>query len=150
MLAKDIMTWNPITVNAEAKIEEVSKILVEKKISGLPVVDDEDRLIGIISEKDMMAKAAELKIPFYVTLFESIIFLENPVRFNNELKKYTAYRVKDAMTTKVISVEENAPMAEVVELLQKKNINRLPVLRNHKVIGIITRNDVLKAINSTI
>jgi len=150
MLAKEIMTKNPIAVSPEDKIEEVTKILLENKISGVPVVDENHHVVGIVSEKDLMHKADELKIPFYVTLFDSIIFLENPIRFNNELKKYTAYLVKEAMTKNVISVNENAPLAEVVELLQKKNVNRLPVIRNDKLIGIITRNDVLKAINNTL
>ena len=147
MLAKDIMTKNPITTTPEAMIEDVIKTLVENKISGLPVVDENNHVVGIISEKDLMLKATELKIPFYVTLFDSIIFLENPVRFNNELKKYIANQVKDAMTKKVITVDVNAPMAEVVELIQKKKVNRLPVVNNDKLVGIITRNDVLKAIS---
>ena len=149
MFAKDIMTKDPVCVSPETKIEEVTKLLLQNKISGLPVVDENQNVVGVVSEKDLMVKATELKIPFYVTLLDSIIFLENPIRFNSELKKYTAYRVKDAMTTPVISVDENAPLAEVVELIQKKNVNRLPVIRNHKLIGIITRNDVLKAISST-
>lgn len=150
MLAKDIMTKDPITVHQDTKIAEVAKLLVEKRISGVPVIDDSEHLVGIISEKDMMAKAAELKIPFYVTLFDSIIFLENPIRFNSEIRKYTASQVKDAMTRKVIAVEENTPMAEVVDILQKKNINRVPVLRHQNIIGIITRSDVLKGISNTV
>ena len=67
------------------------------------------------------------------------------MRFNNNLKKYTASKVKDAMTTKVVSVDEDEPVTNIVKIMQDKKINRVPVLRHGKLIGIITRNDILKA-----
>lgn len=145
MLAKNIMTKDVITVRPEDKVERAAKILLENKISGIPVVDENNHLLGIITEKDLMIKASELKVPFYLTLFDSIIFLENPIRFNNDIKKYTASYVKEAMTHKVIAVEEDTPVSEVVDIMQKRRINRVPVLRHGKLIGIITRNDVLKS-----
>jgi CBS domain-containing protein len=146
MLAKNVMTKDVITVKPEEKVERVAKILVDNKISGIPVVDDHNHVIGIVTEKDLMIKAGELKVPFYVTLFDSIIFLENPIRFNNDIKKYTASQVKDVMTEKVISVEEDTPVQEVVAIMQRRKINRVPVVRHGKIIGIITRNDILKSL----
>jgi len=146
MLAKNVMTKDVITVKPEEKVEKVAKVLVDNKISGIPVVDEHNHVVGIVTEKDLMIKAGELKVPFYVTLFDSIIFLENPIRFNNDIKKYTASQVKDVMTTKVISVEEDTPVSEVVAIMQKRQINRVPVLRHGKIIGIITRNDILKSL----
>ena len=146
MLAKTIMTKDVIAVRPEEKVEKVVRILVDNKISGVPVVDEDNYVVGIITEKDLMIKASELKVPFYVTLFDSIIFLENPMRFNNDIKKYTAASVKEAMTAKVISVEEDTPVSEIVAIMQKRNINRVPVLRHGKLIGIITRNDILKSL----
>jgi CBS domain-containing protein len=145
MLAKTIMTKDVIAVRPEEKVEKVVSILVDNKISGVPVVDEHRHVVGIITEKDLMIKASELKVPFYVTLFDSIIFLENPMRFNNTIKKYTAALVKEAMTSKVISVEEDTPVSEIVDIMQKRKINRVPVLRHGKLIGIITRNDILKS-----
>jgi len=146
VLAREIMTREVITVGPEDKVEIAAKIMLDNKISGIPVVDENRRVIGVISEKDLIVKASELKVPFYLTLFDSIIFLENPVRFNNDIKKYTASKVKDAMTKEVVTVEENTPINKIVEIMQKKNINRVPVTRNHKLVGIVTRNDILKAL----
>jgi CBS domain-containing protein len=146
MLAKNIMTKDVITVRPEEKVEKVAQLLVENKISGIPVVDENNQVLGIVSEKDLMIRASEWKVPFYLTLFDSIIFLENPIRFNNNLKKYTALQVKDAMTTKVIVVEEDAPVSEVVEIMQKHKINRVPVVKHGRLIGIVTRNDILKSL----
>ena len=146
MLVKNVMTKDVLTVRPDEKVDKVARLLVENRISGVPVVDDQHRVVGIITEKDLMIKAKELKVPFYLTLFDSIIFLENPIRFNNDLKKYTATYVKEAMTSKVITVPEDCPLSEVVTLMQKKQINRVPVVRHGKLIGIVTRNDILKAI----
>ena len=146
MLVKNVMTKDVLTVRPDEKVDKVARLLVDNRISGVPVVDDQHRVVGIITEKDLMIKATELKVPFYLTLFDSIIFLENPIRFNNDLKKYTATYVKEAMTSKVITVPEDWPLNEVVTLMQKKQINRVPVVRHGKLIGIVTRNDILKAI----
>jgi len=146
MLAKDIMTKDVITVRPEDDVDKVAQLLLENKISGIPVVDENHRVIGMITEKDLMIKATELKVPFYLTLFDSIIFLENPIRLKNDLKKYTASQVKDAMTEKVHWVAEDTPVSEIAEMMQKENINRVPVLRHGKIIGIVTRNDILKSI----
>jgi CBS domain-containing protein len=149
MLARDIMTREVITAYPEERIEEVTRLMLENKISGMPVVDQHEKVVGMITEKDLMVKASELKVPFYVTLFDSIIFLENPLRFNNDLKKYTASRVKDVMSTKIHGVEEDTPVSKIVEIMQGRGINRLPVLRNGKLVGIITRNDILKSLVKT-
>ncbi|NLJ72668.1 MAG: CBS domain-containing protein [Syntrophomonadaceae bacterium] len=146
MLAKDIMTKEVVKVSPETKVEEVASLLIDNKISGIPVVDEHGKVIGVVTEKDLIIKASELKVPFYVTLFDSIIFLENPIRFNNDLKKYIASEVKDAMTKNVVVVEEDTPVTEVVTIMQKKKVNRIPVVKDGKLVGIITRNDVLKSI----
>lgn len=146
MLAKDIMTREVLIAHPDDSVDKVTHLMIDNKISGIPVVNVDDQVVGIITEKDLMVRAKELKVPFYVTLFDSIIFLENPIRFNNEVKKYTATKVKEAMTTKVVAVEEDTPVAEIVELMQHKRINRVPVTRHGKLVGIITRNDLLKAL----
>ncbi|MDD2372146.1 MAG: CBS domain-containing protein [Syntrophomonadaceae bacterium] len=146
MLAREIMSRDVITVIPEEKVDKAARILVDNKISGLPVVDADDHVVGIITEKDLIVRASELKVPFYLTLFDSIIFLDNPIRFNNDIKKYTASQVKDAMTRKVYVVEEDTPVSEIVEIMQKRAVNRVPVVRNDKLVGIITRNDILKTL----
>ncbi|HZJ85233.1 MAG TPA: CBS domain-containing protein [Syntrophomonadaceae bacterium] len=145
MLAKDIMTRDVITVSPETEVEKVASLLIDNKISGIPVVDKDNRVIGVVTEKDLIVKASELKVPFYITLFDSIIFLENPIRFNNNLKKYIASEVRDAMTTNVAIVDEETPVTEIVSIMQKKRVNRLPVVRDGKLVGIITRNDILRS-----
>lgn len=146
MLAKDIMTKEVFTAKLDDRVEDLARLMLEHKISGIPVIDANDNLVGIITEKDLMIRAKELRVPYHVTLLDSIIFLENPIRFNNEVKKYIATEVKDAMTRKVITVQEDTPVGKVVKIMQNKRINRVPVMRHKKMVGIITRNDILKAV----
>ncbi|MGI5912294.1 MAG: CBS domain-containing protein [Syntrophomonadaceae bacterium] len=146
MLAREIMTKEVITAKPDDNIDEVARILLENKISGIPVINAEKQVIGIISEKDLMIKASELKIPFYITLFDSIIFMENPIRFKEDIKRFTASQVKDVMNKKVIVVEEDTPVSQIVQIMQNKRINRVPVTRHGKLVGIISRNDILKTL----
>ncbi len=146
MNAGDIMTTEVITVKPGDKVEEVARLLVEKKISGVPVVDDEGKLVGVVSEKDLTIKSQDLRMPFFVTLFDSIIFLENPNRFKEDLRKYAGIKVSDIMTTKVVTVKEDAEITEIVNMMARKKVNRIPVLRDGKVVGIISRNDILKTL----
>jgi CBS-domain-containing membrane protein len=74
LLAKDIMTADVITVSPDEQVEVVARLLIDNKISGIPVVDSDQHILGIVTEKDLLIKASELKVPFYVTLFDSIIF----------------------------------------------------------------------------
>ncbi len=149
MLVKDVMTEDVLTVRADDMVDKAARMLVDNKISGLPVVDEQNHVLGIITENDLMIKAKEFRVPYYLTLFDSIIFLENPIRFNNDLKKYTALYVKEAMTRKVITVREDSTISDAVALMQKHRINRVPVVRHNQLIGIVTRNDILKAMVKT-
>lgn len=146
MIAKDVMTRDVITVSPHDKVENVARLLVDQKISGVPVVDENGHVVGIVTEKDLMIKAGDLRLPFYVTLFDSIIYLENPIKFSEKIKKYTAVKVKEIMTTKVITIDEDTPIPDIVDLMTKKNVNRVPVVRHNHLVGIITRNDILKAL----
>ena len=146
MIASDLMTKDVIMVKPEESVEKVVRLLIDNRISGIPVVDDDQRVLGIITERDLIIKAVDLKVPFYITLFDSIIFLENPIRFNNDLRKYTALLVKDAMTKNVIAVEADTPVSEIVQLMKRKNINRVPVVKDGRLVGIVTRNDILKCL----
>lgn len=146
MLAKDIMTREVITVRPDTSIEEAAKLMVDNKVSGLPVVDEEGKIVGIVTEKDLMVKASEFKIPFYITLFDSIIFLENPIKFNNHIRKYFASQVKEVMTARVVTVDEETPVPEVARIMQTEKVNRVPVTQNGVITGIITRNDILKSL----
>lgn len=146
MLARDIMTHQVVTVTPDMLVPEVAKLLLEHKISGVPVVNAEHELIGIVSEGDLISKKANLKTPPVLSLLGGFIYLESPNRFETELRKVTAVKVKDLMTKKVIAVSEDTPVSEVASIMVEKKINRVPVLRRKKLVGIITRADIVRSL----
>ncbi|MTI68170.1 MAG: CBS domain-containing protein [Firmicutes bacterium] len=147
MKAKDIMTSNVITVKADDTIENVTNLLLEHNISGVPVVDDEKKVIGIVSETDLIYKDKNINIPAYFPFLGGYILLESMKKFEKQLKKMAGYKVEDIMSEKVITINENKEIREVVNTMLNNNINRIPVVNDdEKVVGIIARSDVLRNI----
>lgn len=146
MKVKDVMTREVITLSPEVGIEEAAKQLRENKISGAPVVDG-DRIVGILSEADLMRLLEEESINL---VFPSPLeLIELPIKMHQQLKetikKLTASKVKDVMTREVITIGEEARIEEAARLMAKHGINRLPVVKDGKLVGIVTRADVIKA-----
>ena len=146
LLAKDIMVEKVITIGKDASIGELSDLLVNNKISGVPVVDSSGKILGIVTEADIIIKDADLHFPRYFKLLDGIIYLESFRKFKNNLKKYLGSRVEDIMTDKVKTVEEDAPVGDIASMMINNNVNRIPVVdKDKKVIGIITRRDIVKS-----
>jgi CBS domain-containing protein len=146
LLAKDVMVKKVITINKEASVAELSDLLIKNKISGVPVVNDDGRLVGIATEGDLIVRDADLHFPRYFKLLDSIIYLESLNKFKRNLKKYLGIKVEDVMTGKVKTVKEDTPVNEVANVMIRSNVNRVPVLdSNGNMVGIITRADIVKS-----
>lgn len=145
MLAKDIMTREVISVKSQDLVEDVIKILMEKNISGVPVVDDEEHVIGIVTEGDLIYRSKKLRIPTFFSILDGYVFLESTKTIEKQLKKMVGYRVEDVMTTEVITVEEDQTVEDVATLMTKEKINRVPVVANDRLVGIISRRDIIRS-----
>jgi len=145
-VVKDIMVKEVIAIQKDASVEELSKLLIENKISGVPVVDDKGKLVGIATEGDLIIKDADLHFPRYFKLLDSIIYLESLNKFKKNLKKYLGTKVEDIMTSGIKTVKENAPVSEAANLMIKYNVNRLPVMdEKGDMTGIVTRADIVRS-----
>lgn len=143
---KDIMVTEVITIRDDASVEELSQLLLEKKISGVPVVDGNGRLAGVATEGDLIIKDSDLHFPRYFKLLDGIIYLESLNKFKSNLKKYLGTRVADVMTKDVRTVKEDTPVNEAANLMIRYNINRLPVMDDQgNLAGIVTRADIVKS-----
>ena len=143
---KDIMVKEVIAIQMDASVEELSSLLVENKISGVPVVDKASKLVGIATEGDLIIKDSDLHFPRYFKLLDSIIYLESLNKFKTSLKKYLGTKVEDVMTSDVKTVKEDMPVSEAANLMIKYNINRLPVLDSQdNMTGIVTRADIVRS-----
>lgn len=143
LLAKDIMTKKVITISKDATLAELAKLLIKNKISGVPIVDKKEELVGIVTEADIIVKESNLPFP----LSFSFAFLESYESYTKSTKEYLETRVKEVMSTNVKTAREDMPISKVVNIMINNNINRLPILNNDgKLTGIITRADIIKSI----
>ena len=141
----EVMTREPITVKAETPLREAIKILAEKGISGLPVVDDAGHLIGIISETDLMWQQAGVTPPAYFVIFDSVIYLKNPVEYERELHKALGQTVGEVMNEKPITISPDKPLREAAKIMRDRKIHRLPVVDDsEQIIGILSLSDIIR------
>lgn len=149
MTAADFMTRDVITVNHRSTVEELARLLIEHKISGVPVVDDDRKLVGIVTENDLINKNKRLHIPTVIRLFDAYVVLGSG-RTEEEIKKMVAVNVEEICSKDVITVQEDATLQEVATLMSEKNIHTLPVLNDDKIVGIIGKEDVVKAMTGNV
>ena len=146
LTAKEIMNKKVITIKKDASIKELSELLVNNKISGVPVLDENSSLVGIVSEGDIIVQNSDLHFPRYFKLLDAIIYLESLNKFKRSLQKHLATKVEDIMTVKVKTAGEDTPINEIADIMLDNRVNRLPVMdKNNKLVGIITRADIVKS-----
>jgi CBS domain-containing protein len=145
--ARDIMTSPAITVKPDLGVKELVALFTEKRIGGAPVVDDDGRLVGMVTEGDLMAMDADIALPHYFEIFDSIIYLESEKKFRERVEKAAAANVEQLMTDgdKVKTIGPDAPARTAATLMSKHRFDRVPVVDDDgRVVGIVSRHDVMK------
>ncbi len=144
MKAKDIMTTNVITVNQSAPIPLIAKILVENSISGVPVVDNENNLVGMVSEGDLLRKETNPRLPDHINILGAFIYYNGVERYHDDLKKLMAEQAEAIMTEDVITIDPDTEIAQIGKLMLENGIKRLPVVQDGKLVGLVSRRDMIK------
>jgi CBS domain-containing protein len=145
--AKDIMTKDVISVSASTTVEELARILVERRISGAPVTDDQGNLIGIVTENDLIRKNKKFHIPTIVRLFDAYIMLESKSRIEQEIKEMAAVTIADIYSKDAVTVGENTPVDEIATIMSEKSVHLIPVVEGRKIKGIIGKIDIIKGLS---
>ena len=147
-LVSEIMDTDPITVAPETSVEDVVAALRDHELPGLPVVDSEGTVWGIVTEADLVLpdQDGDLHIPHYINLFGGTVFLEPLSRFGDRLRKAFAANAADMMTRDVDTVGPDTTVREAARLIHESGHNRLPVVQDGKLVGVVTRIDVLGAL----
>lgn len=146
MQAKDVMKKEVISVRPETMVKEIAKLLYENNISGVPVVDGENKLLGIVSETDLISKVSGPHLPPHIELLGGIIYLARPHEIEEELKKIVSVMAGEIMSKDIVSVTEDAEVEDIAALMIDRKVNRIPVLKDKKLVGIITRHDLISII----
>ena len=145
MKAKDIMTSPVVSVEVDATVVQAAQIMLQKRISGLPVVDKDGRLVGLVTEGDFLRRietGTQHQRPRWLE------FLVGPGRLASEYTNFRARKVEDVMTRELLTANEETPIEKVVDLMDKHRIKRVPVVRGRHVVGIISRANLLQALAS--
>jgi CBS domain-containing protein len=144
----ELMNRDVLTVLPTTPLSEAIKILVDRQISGLPVVDEAGKLVGVISESDLMWREKGLDRPPYIMLLDSVIYLQNPAKHERDLHKVLGQTVGEVMTAQAISITADTTIPAAARIMHEKKIHRLPVIdAEERPIGIITQSDIVRGIS---
>ena len=149
MRAMDVMTTDVITVGPDMAIQDVARLLAERGISGVPVVDASGDLVGVISEGDLLHRTEIGTAHRHRERRRSWWLDDFAAELARGYVKSHGRTVSDLMTRDVVSVDEEADLADVAALLEAKRIKRVPVIRDGKVVGIISRANIVRAVGAT-
>jgi CBS domain-containing protein len=147
-LIREIMDAEPATVRPDTPVEDVVRLLRDHELPGLPVVDETGACVGIVTEADLVLPddQGDLHIPHYVNLFGGTVFLEPLGRFERRLRKAFASSAADMMTADPDSVGPDSTVRDAARLIHESGHNRLPVVEDGRLVGVVTRMDVLGAL----
>ena len=148
LTVKNIMTRDPITISPDTEIVHAAKLLLEKGINGIPVVDKKGELVGIICQSDLIAQQKRLPIPSIFTLLDGLIPLNSMKHFENVVQKIAAITVADAMTPNPVTVQTDTSIEDLASLIVDKNFQTLPVLDEGKLVGVVGKEDILRTLTS--
>lgn len=145
MHAAEIMTPNVITVTPQTEVREIVELMIKNRISALPVVDGENRVIGMVSEGDLMRRVenqTDRRDSWWLTALFSA---------SNDAASYIksrGRRAEDVMTRDVLTITEDTPLYKIAQLLEKNHIKRVPVVSNGKLVGIVSRSNLLQGFST--
>ncbi len=144
----DIMDTDVPSVETTDSVERVLQVLREHELPGVPVVNPAGRLVGIITEEDLVLSGedADLHLPHYFQLFGGFVFLESLGHFEERLRKAVASTAADLMTEHPVTIEPSASVEEAGRVIARRKHNRLPVVEHGRLVGVVTRLDVLEAL----
>ena len=145
MQVQDIMTKKVLTVQPETTVREVAEILVSHKISGVPVVEEDGSLVGIVSEGDLMSKEILPEPPAEFCILGAVIYYNSLREFKDAFSRMAANTAEALMTKKVVTVKSYDDVSDVARIMRDKHIKRVPVLDDEgHLIGIVSRQDIVK------
>ncbi|MFH0786693.1 MAG: CBS domain-containing protein [Pseudomonadota bacterium] len=144
--AKDIMTPDVITVQEYTPISEVAQILTDNHISGVPVLNPNREMVGIVCENDIINQTKKFHLPTVINLMGYIVFLESGKKFEKELKRMIGLLARDIMSSPVKTVRPETSTEEIATLMADNHIHSIPVLEGRTLVGIIGKKDLVRSL----
>ena len=147
LTVQEVMSTNVISATADMPLADAARIIAEHNFDGMPVVDKENKLVGILTEYDLISKGSAIHLPTFQLILKNLnIFKNDRSRFEKEVREVETLKVKDVMNQDPLTLPENATYEDTVAAFRDHHrVNPIPVVdRDHKVIGVVSRFDILK------
>ena len=143
MNVEEIMTRPPITVDGDTAVDQVAAIMAEHKISGVPVLDQNGELLGMITEEDLIVRNARLHLPTFLTLLDSVIPIRGRHEFDEQVRHTLATRAVEVMSERLYTVTPATDVADAASLMVERHANPLPVVEQGRLVGVVSRADII-------
>jgi CBS-domain-containing membrane protein len=144
--ARDIMTTEVMTVSPQTTVLDLARLLAEHKINGAPVVDDNGRLVGVVTQSNLIDRVKKFELPHVVTILDAHFYLELPGTFKKNLEKLVGNLVSDIMAAPPVTITADVQVDEIASIMARRQVHTLPVLDGDKIIGIIGKIDIIRAL----
>ena len=144
--AKDIMTREIITVRQDTPIKDLAEILWKNRISGVPVLDEADKIVSVVTESDLIDQTKKVHIPTMINLLDSVIFLESSKKTEQEIRKMSGDTAGDISSGDLVTVTEETGLDEIATIMSEKNLHTLPVMQDDKLVGVIGKSDIIRSL----
>jgi CBS domain-containing protein len=141
---RDIMTRDIVKVMPDTSVSEIALLMSQHRISGVPVVDEQDRVLGVVTELDMIVRNTRFKLPAFFTLLNATIYLETPAHLKERLHHMLGLTAREIMSEKVMTVTADASIEDLAELMVGQRANPIPVVENGRLAGIVSRSDIVR------
>ena len=146
LIAKDMMAKEVVTVKPELPVEMLAAILWEHRINGVPVVDADGVMIGVVTESDLVDQNKKFHIPTAISILDSVIFLDTAKKVEKEIQKMTGSTVGDICSKTPIAISEDTPLDEIATIMSENKVHTLPVLRDGNLVGVVGKADIIRSL----
>lgn len=144
MRVRAVMTTAVIKVAPDCSVGEIARLMSEHGITGVPVVDDDGAVLGVVSELDLVVRNTRFKPPAFFTLLNATIYLETPAHVRERLEHILGTTAREIMSHPVVTIGPDAELRDLAELMVERRVNPVPVVEAGKLVGIVSRSDIVR------
>lgn len=145
LTAQEIMTRQIHTVTPEMAVEELAQTFLRTGVSSLPVVDASGKLVGVVTETDLIEQNKPLHIPTVIAIFDWVLYLESEKDFQAEVSRISARKVGDICSRELVTCSPETSVGEIARLMSEKKVHLVPVLENERLVGVVARLDLIRS-----
>ena len=144
MKVREIMATDVVTVRRDTSVNDIARLMSERDISGVPVVDDAHHVVGIVTELDMIVRNTRLEMPAFIQILDGRIPLETPGHYHKRLQHMLGTHAADIMTAEVVTLGPDDTVEDLAELMVKRRLNPVPVVEKGVLVGVVSRADFIR------